>query len=247
MYETALALVLRAVHYKESGLILTVLSAERGKITVSARGASRKNSPLAAATQVLSYSKMTLFVKGDRYYLHEAEPVEVFAGLRADIERMALAGWFIDLADTLSVEDVATPELLALTLGALHAVSSGRYSPAHVKAAFEMRLMALSGFGPGLEACAVCGEEEIDHPALDLEEGMLLCGACADGEDVTVISAATLAALRHTLYREPKKLYAFTLDEASAAEFGQVAERFLRTHLDGEFPALKFYHSVRTQ
>ena len=61
MFKTVNALVLREVRYKEADRILTLLTDTDGKITVKARGALRKSSKTAAATQQLTYSEMTLF------------------------------------------------------------------------------------------------------------------------------------------------------------------------------------------
>ena len=48
--------VLRVTDTKETDRILTVLTADRGKIPLIARGARRKNSRLAAACQMPAYS-----------------------------------------------------------------------------------------------------------------------------------------------------------------------------------------------
>ena len=67
-------LVLREVNYKESDKILTVLAEGQGKRTVKAQGCRRKNSPLAAPSQLLVYSEMTWFDYQDRWSLKEAAP-----------------------------------------------------------------------------------------------------------------------------------------------------------------------------
>ena len=54
-------LVLRAVDYKESDRILTVLTPDLGRVTVKARACRRKGSRLAAAVQLLTYSEAGLF------------------------------------------------------------------------------------------------------------------------------------------------------------------------------------------
>ena len=52
MFETTKALVLREVKYKEADRILTLFTADNGKITAKARGALRKSSKTGAATQL---------------------------------------------------------------------------------------------------------------------------------------------------------------------------------------------------
>ena len=55
MHLTTNALVLREVNYKESDKILTLLTEQEGKLTVSARGCRKKDSPIAAACQLLAW------------------------------------------------------------------------------------------------------------------------------------------------------------------------------------------------
>ena len=61
MFNTTKALVLREVRYKEADRMLTLFTSTDGKITAKARGALRKGSKIAAATQQLTYAEMTLF------------------------------------------------------------------------------------------------------------------------------------------------------------------------------------------
>ena len=61
MYKTVKALVLRQVRYKEADRILSLFTDSDGKMTAKARGALRKSSRSAAATQQLVYAEMNLF------------------------------------------------------------------------------------------------------------------------------------------------------------------------------------------
>ena len=61
MYLTVRGLVLRVTPYKDTDALLTILTADQGKITAKARGLRRKNSPLVAPCQLLTYSEFTLF------------------------------------------------------------------------------------------------------------------------------------------------------------------------------------------
>lgn len=149
-------LVLRETVTRETDKILTVLTPDRGKISLIARGARRKNSRLAAACQLLAYSELTIYEKGQWFMLDEAETLELFTGLRTDFVALSLASYLADLTDaTAQAED--TSQLLRLLLNALYALSVLHKPPQLVKPAFELRLMALSGFEPLADGCAVCG------------------------------------------------------------------------------------------
>ena len=154
MFKTVNALVLREVRYKEADRILTLLTDTDGKITVKARGALRKSSKTAAATQQLTYSEMTLFGNLGRWTVNEATVKEGFDGLRTDIGNFALGCYFAECVDALSVEDQPDAPLMQLALNCLYALSRGMYTPEHIKAAFELRLMCLAGYTPELSHCA---------------------------------------------------------------------------------------------
>ena len=55
MQLTTQGLVLREVNYKESDKILTVLTQDMGKLTISARGSRKKGGGISAAAQMVSF------------------------------------------------------------------------------------------------------------------------------------------------------------------------------------------------
>ena len=79
-YIVTKGVVLRETETKEADKILTLLTAERGKISVIARGVRRKSCKYAACAQQLAYSEWTLYQKGDWYYANEGATAELFNG-----------------------------------------------------------------------------------------------------------------------------------------------------------------------
>ena len=63
--------VLRETETKETDKILTLLTAERGRLSVIARGARRKGCRFAACAQSLAWSEWTLYQRGGWYYANE--------------------------------------------------------------------------------------------------------------------------------------------------------------------------------
>ena len=88
-YIVTKGVVLRETETRDADKILTLLTAERGKLSVIARGVCRKGGKFAACAQPLAYSEWTLYKKGDWYYANEGTTLELFNGLRADLDAMA--------------------------------------------------------------------------------------------------------------------------------------------------------------
>ena len=138
-------LVLRATETKEADYILNVLTAEHGRLAVIARGARRRTSKLAAACQHLAFSELVLYRRGSWYYLDEASTIARFDGLRADLEKLSLASYFAEMAEAVTSEDLPSGEVLSLLLNSLYALDTLDRPNELVRAAFELRLLALSG------------------------------------------------------------------------------------------------------
>ena len=179
MYINTTGLVLRETAYKDSSKILTVLTGGEGKLTVSAHGALRRNSKLAAVTQLLAFSEMTLYSSKDRWTMTEARSVEQFIGLRDDLVLLALGAYFAELTEAVADEDSPNPDLLPLILNALFALSEKIKEPRYVKPAFELRLMAVSGFEPLIAECGECGSGDPESAVLSLRGGTIRCSKCA--------------------------------------------------------------------
>ncbi|MCL1835006.1 MAG: DNA repair protein RecO [Oscillospiraceae bacterium] len=239
MYTNTSGLVLRETAYKDSGKILTVLTADEGKLTVSARGARRRNSKLAAATQLLVYSEMTLYEGRAGRVLTEARSIEQFHGLRNDVVLLAHGSYFAQLAEAASDEDSPGRELLPLCLNALFALSEAIKTPEYVKPAFELKLMELSGFAPAVDRCCSCGAEAPETAMLDIDGGVIRCGDCAPpGADM--LGAGVLRAMRYILSCNPKKLFSFTLGATALRELSRICESYLLSHLDRDFRTLDY-------
>lgn len=239
--------VLRETETKEADKILTLLTAERGKLSVIARGVRRKSCRYAACAQPLVWSEWTLYQKGDWYYVNEGSTIELFKGLRDDLDAMALGFYFAELAEAVTSEETPAPELTRHLLNGLYALSALHKPPALVKAAFELKLLCLAGYEPLADGCAYCGCPEPEQPLLDVVQGVLRCRQCGVKESALSmpLCESSLAALRHIVYGDPKRLYSFTLGQDALRRLSAAAEAFAAAQLERGFKTLDFYKSLQ--
>ena len=247
MHLTTKALVLREVNYKESDKILTVLTAEEGKLTVSARGCRKKGSAIAAASQLLVWSEFTLYEYQGRWAIKEATTERQFAGVRSDLDKLSLASYFAEVTEALAEEGQTEGGLLSLTLNSLHALEKLPLPAALIKTAFEWKAMSLAGYEPMVDACAVCGEEYPQEPRINLSAGVIHCASCREGagDGISMLmTPASLTALRHFIWGDPKRLFSVSVDPTSLRQLGEASEAYLRTQLERGFRTLDFYKSI---
>lgn len=247
MYQTVSGLTLRSVNYKEADVLLTVLTDTRGCLTVKARGVRRKGSRLKAACQLFTLSQMTLYESRGRLTLQEAEVQQQFPGLQKSLSALSLASYMAEVLSTEAEDAPGGENILRLALNSLYALSHALAPEAIIKAAFELRFAALSGYAPELSRCAVCGKHQPEHPIAALEAGVLHCRACelpGNAGRQMALSPGVLAAARYVLYCDLKKLFSFSMSEIELRRFGRFCESYLLTRLERGFRTLDFYESV---
>ena len=231
----------------EADRFVTALTRDLGVVRASARGARNLKSRNASATQLLSYSRLTLYQGKAKYIIDEAEPLEVFFELRADIEKLALAQYFCELAGVLAPQEEPAGDFLRLMLNALHFLGSGKRPPLQVKAVVELRLLGLAGFMPDLTACRVCGSFDAYPVCFFPAEGTLVCPSCLKGgtpSGALLLGGNVLAAMRHILYAEFDKCFSFTMTDDGLQALAAASETYLLTQLNRGFKTLDFYRSL---
>ena len=243
-YIVTKGVVLRETETKEADKILTLLTAERGKISVIARGVRRKSCKYAACAQQLAYSEWTLYQKGEWYYANEGATAELFNGLRTDLETLALGCYFAELAEAVTAPEVPAGALLSHLLNGLYALSALRKPPALVKPAFEIKLLCLAGYEPLADSCAYCGRPDPEQPLLDVVQGILRCRTCGAKESALSMPLCpdSLAALRHIVYGDPKRLYSFRLTGPALERLSAAAEAFVAARLEVDVEATRGWY-----
>ena len=246
-YIVTRGIVLRETETKEADKILTLLTADRGRISVIARGVRRRSCKYAASAQPLAYSEWTLYQKGEWYYANEAASIELFGGLQTDLPRLALGFYFAELTETVAAAGESFPELLSHLLNGLYALDKLKKPELLAKAAFEFRLLCLAGYEPLADGCAFCGCPEPEQPLLDVVQGVLRCRECGGGESGRSLPLCpqSLAALRRILYGDPKRLYSFLLEGPALNRLATAAEAFTAAQLERNFRTLDFYKSLQ--
>ena len=102
-----------------------------------------------------------------------------------------------------------------------------------------------SGFEPLVNACEACGRTDPEEPVLNAALGTLRCRRCAHDGGVSPLCRESLAALRHIVYGDPKRLYSFRIPEEALQRLSKAAFLFLLAQLERDFKTLDFYNSLQ--
>lgn len=145
-------IVLARVSYQEADRILTILSAEHGKLRVIAKGVRKEKSKLAGGVELFSISEVS-FIKGrgEIGTLVSARLITHFGNIVKDIERTMYGYDFLKLINKIT-EDNSGPEYFKLTEQVLSALNDSSMPLNLVKLWADVRLLAATGHTPNLTA-----------------------------------------------------------------------------------------------
>ncbi len=242
------ALVIRETDIGEQDKLLTLLSAEKGRLSAKVHGARNIKSKNMACSSLFCYGNFTCSEKNGRITVKESTLQESFFDLRLDMQSLSIANYIAEVLCTVSTEENDETELLVLALNTLFALNKGEKQAALIKAVFELRCLQLLGFAPDLSGCERCGKNKGQPFYLDLTEGTLLCHECRSLENrhgsLYILHADTLSAMRYILYAPAKRIFSFTLGDRALSTLCEIAERYLITQTETNYKSLKFYHSM---
>lgn len=243
------AVVVRERALDEQDKLLTLLTPDRGLLTAYAKNARKLRGSMASATELLCYSHFQIFQNRDSAFVDKAESNAVFFGVRQDIDKLSLATYFCQLCCELVPEGDGEEGYLRLLLNSLHLLEKGKLPILQLKAIFELRMLAMAGYMPDLVACYACGDFQGDGIFFAPSQGTLRCSQCvpeagAGGLSLVPLSPGVFQAMRHIIYSDFEKLFAFRLSQAGVAELSRVCQNYLLCQVERVLPALHFFETM---
>ena len=239
-------LILTEQTIKENDRLVTVLTRSEGIIKCFVRGAKNAKNRNHNSTQLFSYSRMSIYEKGNKYTIDEAELVRVFFPLLDAFEGIALAQYLGDLAIAFVPEGSSADEYLSLMLNTFYIINIRTKPLLMVKAVCEIRLMTIAGFMPDLLCCKECGCYESEEMYFLPEKGELLCKDCYNGDPASIrLSMGAVTAMRHSAYAESKKLFSFAVSGKALGQFADCAEMYVLSRSErSSFQTLDFFKAM---
>jgi len=231
----------------ESDRLVTVLTRDMGVIRAFARRAKSMKDSKNSATQLLCYSRLNIHDGRGKYIINEAFPIEIFFDLRKDIVKLSLAQYFCSLAAEIVPEAAESEDYLRLVLNALHFLAKTDKPELVVKAVSELRMLSISGYMPDLVCCSNCGKYEDDLMYFMIDSAVIFCSDCFTKTNMpyAVLSRASLTAMRHIIYSDFDKIFAFNISPTAQRECAAAVEAYVLSIVQHRMMTLDFYHSLQ--
>ncbi len=163
-------IVLRTQKLGEADHIVTVLARKSGRIRAVAKGVRRTKSRFGARLEPFTHVDLLLYTGRSLDVITQAETVRSYGdALTGDYPRYTTGVAMLETAERFTtVEKEPALRQFLLLVGGLRTLVDGGHDPRLVLDAYLLRSLAVAGYAPALDECAICGTRapsaEADEP-----------------------------------------------------------------------------------
>jgi DNA repair protein RecO (recombination protein O) len=173
------AIVLRTHKLGEADRIVTMLTKRHGKVRAVAKGVRRTSSRLGARVEPFMLADIQFYEGRNLDIINQVEMKEPYARrISEDYALYTAATAMVETVDKLvDQEKEPAPEQYRVLHGGLGTLSRREHDPGLVLDAFLLRSLAIAGYAPSFDVCAMCGAGG-PHRAFAVAEGGAMCESC---------------------------------------------------------------------
>ncbi|MFQ3542739.1 DNA repair protein RecO [Halobacillus rhizosphaerae] len=223
MLEKVEGIVIRTRDYGETHKIVTMMTREKGKIGVMARGAKKPKSRTSSVTQPFIHGMYLLQIGSGLGSMSQGEMMTSLRSVREDIVKTAYASYLAELTDRHIEEKQPDPFLFEQLLQSYIWIAEGK-DPEIISYIYELKMFKKAGFAPQLDQCVNCGNPEGPF-SFSIREGGFLCVRCKHLDpDSRGLTEPLSKLLRLFLHMDIKRLGQVSMKEEN--------KKFLRQLMD---------------
>ena len=240
--------VLRRSDLGETDRILTLYTPTRGKIRVIGKGVRKPASRKAGHVELFMEVDLLLAQGRSLDILTQADMIQAFEPLRADLTRATLSAHIVELLDAFTEDEDASQPLYDLLIAGLSWLSTTNDLQRTARY-YELRLLALAGYRPELFYCVVCGERIRPEPQYySAPDGGVICLRCGPERPAArSLSLNGLKVLRYLQTRSFDVVEQLNLSGRVQKEIERLMYETLTYHLERRLRSATFLDRLRRE
>ncbi len=210
---------------------LVILTKEKGKISVFAKGARKMHSVYMAA-RPLVFGNFEIYEGKSSNTLTGINVVNYFEDLSKDLSGIYYAFYFMELADYFCQEGLDESAMINLLFVSFKALTNKSIDNQLVRAIFEARAMVINGVFPDVFTCMSCKCKE-NLTMFDIFKGGMYCNKCENiaGNGVDILQS-TVYTLQYIVSSELNRLYTFSVTDEVLLELKMILKKLRKLNID---------------
>jgi DNA repair protein RecO (recombination protein O) len=245
VYKTP-AIVLRQRKLGDADKILTLYTANLGKVDAVVKGVRKTKSRMAGHVEPLTHATFLLARGKTLDVVTQVETEEPFTELRDDLERMSRALYACELLDKFTEPHAENFGLFRLLLDTLRRIGSRDDIDTPLRY-YEMRLLGEMGYTPELDECVSCRSKLAPETNYwSAGAGGVVCPRCRLEESaVRPVSANAVKLLRLLLHGRFSDVARVSVDADLALELERALGEYVRWVLERDVRSAAFIDTIR--
>ncbi|MBI5184728.1 MAG: DNA repair protein RecO [Nitrospinae bacterium] len=237
------AIVIKKTRISEGDAIVTVFTESSGKLRFWAKGLYFFRNKYHGMFESGACVFLTYSERGTQglCFFNSCEIVDPFKGIWGELQRMFAAFYFLELVDSWLKESDANPSVFHLLHGSL-SLLEGAGSYETLVRVFELRMLALTGYSPKLDACVLCGKGPGKSClCFNFEKGGIICSHCSDGKAAgPKVSPGALAFAAKGIAISGRHIERLKIPRGLAQEVEILSHHFLVSRLGKKLKSYRF-------
>ncbi|MCR5328944.1 MAG: DNA repair protein RecO [Saccharofermentans sp.] len=139
-------LIIKSDEYKEKDRLLAVLTADRGLITICAKGVAKPGSSFGSFSMPYMLCDFVVSVSHGYYYLKDASIIESNSKIMESLEQMTVAAHISSCLMDCTLQSENAKEAYELAVYAYYMLANNKDKYLLIYSAFNWRLLTIAGF-----------------------------------------------------------------------------------------------------
>ena len=246
-------IVIKYIDLRETDRILTIFTANLGKVKAVAKGARKTLSKLGGHLDLFNVVQLELATGRNLETVTGARTIACFPNIRNDLSKTSQVYYMTELIDRLILEEYKDTRIFDLVTATLKIlddddICQGEMAESLVVQAFKMKLLQLLGLAPQLNQCLQCGQtaQPTSDYLFDNRLGGIRCQTCQSGSNRgTRLPLAALKVLRALTRENLIYLSKVDLDSRTLAVVEETMDNYLKFIIEREPRSLRFINKVK--
>lgn len=232
-------LIIRSTEYKEKDRLLSVLTADRGLITICAKGVAKPGSSLGCFSMPYMLCDFVVTISHGYYYLKDASIIESNSKIMESLEQMTVAAHISSCLMDCTLQSENSKEAYELAVYAYYMLANNKGKYLLIYSAFNWRLLTIAGLTVQYDL-----EDSIGRSKYLIN---IAGGEGSDGNNRAfnrMLEEPSVRALNYFASCDLKKLFTATADKKTEQELKDFTTDYLSIHFDKIYDTLNILNTL---
>ena len=232
-------LIIRSSEYKEKDRLLSVLTADRGLITICAKGVAKPGSSLGCFSMPYMLCDFVVTISDGYYYLKDASIIESNSKIMESLEQMTVAAHISSCLMDCTLQSENSKEAYELAVYAYYMLANNKGKYLLIYSAFNWRLLTIAGFTVTYDL-----EDTIGRSKFMIN---ITGGDGTDGNNRAfnrMLDEPSVRALNYFATCDLKKLFTATADKKTEQELKDFTTDYLSIHFEKTYDSLSVLNNL---